>query len=261
MYEKELKIAKQAARQAGQFLKPEFLNWNGKTQYKAKQETFTICDKKSEQIIIKLLKKHFPNYTILSEEKGLMQKHSDYFWTIDPIDGTNNFIHHNPNFTVSISLLYKNEVVLGVTYVPMLDEMYWAVKNQGAYKNNKKIKVSKTKTLSKAIVTYNHGRGMASTKKSFKVYQYFQINAYRARNYFSTSLQMAMVAAGHLDIYIVPTTKIWDIAAGIILLQEAGAQVTNWKNKPWQKSSKSIIASNKTLHSVMLKKLKKLKLA
>ena len=261
MYEAELKIAKQAARQAGKFLKPEFLNWSGKIQYKNAEETFTRCDKQSEQIIIRLLKKHFPSYTILSEEKGLIEKHSDYFWTVDPIDGTNNFIRHNPNFTVSISLLYKNEVVLGLTYVPMLDEMYWAVKNQGAYKNNKKIRISKTKILSKAIVSYNHGRGLASTKKSFKVFEYFQINAYRARNYFSTTLQMAMVAAGHLDIYIVPTAKLWDIAAGIILLQEAGAQVTDWKNQPWKKSSNSIVARNKALHNTMLKKLKKLKLA
>ena len=169
MYEAELKIAKQAARQAGKFLKPEFLNWSGKIQYKNAEETFTRCDKQSEQIIIRLLKKHFPSYTILSEEKGLIEKHSDYFWTVDPIDGTNNFIRHNPNFTVSISLLYKNEVVLGLTYVPMLDEMYWAVKNQGAYKNNKKIRISKIIYIGDIIISYNFMNKPKSQK--FKIFK------------------------------------------------------------------------------------------
>ncbi|MBT4516314.1 inositol monophosphatase [bacterium] len=261
MYKKELKIAKQVAQQAGKYLGKEFLNWHGKTEYKNSDEAVTRCDKKAEKMIITKLKKYFPTYSFLGEESGLTDKKSDYFWTIDPLDGTNNFIHHNPNFTVSIALLYKNEVILGVTYAPILNEMYWAVKNEGAYKNNKPIHISKIKVLNKAVVCYNHGRGISSRTKSFKAFQHFQINAYRSRNYFSTTLQMAMVAAGHLDVYMVPKTKLWDVAAGIILLQESGAQVTDWKNKDWKKSSTSILAANKPLHTIMLKEFKKLRLA
>lgn len=261
MYKKELQVTKMAAKEAGLFLKKEFLNWHGKTEYKGSQEVVTRCDKKAEKMIISKIKKHFTGHSFLGEEGGMKDKKSDYFWVIDPLDGTNNFIQHNPNFTTSIALLYKNEVVLGVTYAPILNEMYWATKNGGAYKNNKKISVSKLGKLNKAVVCYNHGRGVDSKKKSFKIYQHFQTHAFRARNYFSTTLQMAMVAAGHLDIYIVPKARLWDIAAGIIILQEAGATLTDWQNRPWKKSSKSILAANKKLHKTCLKELKSLRLA
>ncbi len=262
MYETELKIAKQAVRSASKFLKPEFFNWKiGGGKLKNGDEIVTYCDKKSEKIILTKLKKHFPKYTVLSEEKGLIDNHSDYFWTIDPLDGTSNFTNHNPFWAVSISLFYKKEVVLGVTYCPILDEMYWAIKNQGAYKNKTKLKISQEQNIKKYIIGYNHGTSSDDTKKIFKMYYHFQKTVHRTRNFYCTSLQMALTAGGYLDAYMVKNPHIWDVAAGIILLQEAGATLTDWKNKPWIKNSKSILASNKKMHPILLKELKKLKLA
>jgi myo-inositol-1(or 4)-monophosphatase len=262
MYETELKIAKAAARQAGQFLKKEY-NKAGRAsiQYKTPGDTVTYCDKNAEKIIIQAIKKYFPGHTIISEEAGLLKKKSDYVWTIDPLDGTNNFVTHIPLFTTSIAMFYKNKVVLGVTYVPLTGEMYWASENNGAYKNNTKIKVSKLQTLSKMFISFSNGKGTSSIKKAFQIYKHFRFKAYRCRNYSCTTIQMAMTAAGYFDAYLLPQHNIWDIAAGIILAQEAGAHVTDWKNKPITIKSTSVVAANKKMHPVLLKELKKIKLA
>ncbi|MBT4209624.1 MAG: inositol monophosphatase [Candidatus Komeilibacteria bacterium] len=262
MYKKELEIAKKAARQAGKYLGKEFLLWSrGKASYKTDRELVTKCDKQAEKIIFSYIKKAFPKYAILSEESGLLDKKSDYFWVVDPLDGTTNFTNHLPIFTSSISLFYKKEVVLGVTYMPILDEMYFAVKGGGAYKNNKKLSVSKIKNIEQAIMSYNHGKGIANTKKAYKVYEHFHLNAFRCRNIYSTTLQMAMVAAGHIDGYVVSGAKLWDVAAGVIMITEAGGTLTTWQGKPWIKTSKSIICANKDLYPLVVKDMRKLRLA
>lgn len=261
MYEKELKISQQAARQAGQFLKKEFFNWrkSDNVKYKLHHEQVTWCDSQSEKIIFKLIKKHFPNYTILSEESGRKDKPSDYTWIIDPLDGTTNFTIHHAMFTVSIALLYKNKIVMGVIYDPLLDEMYCATKGQGAFKNNKRLQVSKAKTLKNSIFTYCHGSGKNNTKKAHKLYEKLQMDYYHCYHFACTSLELAMVASGRIAAHMVSGAKIWDIAAAIILLQEAGAKVTDWKNKTWSTKSTSLLAANKTIHGLCLKELKKIK--
>ncbi|MBT4849646.1 inositol monophosphatase [Candidatus Parcubacteria bacterium] len=259
MYKKELEIAKRAAREAGKYLGKEFLLWTrGKANYKTHRELVTKCDKHAEKIIFSHIRKYFPEYAILSEESGLLNKKSDYFWVVDPLDGTSNFTNHIPMFTSSISLFYKNEVVLGVTYMPLLDEMYYATKGNGFYKNNKKLSVSKIKDLKKGVISYNHGKGIANTKKAYKIYEHFHLNAFRCRNIYSTTLQMGMVAAGHIDGYIVSGAKLWDVAAGVIMITEAGGVLTDWQNKPWNKTSKSIVCANKSLYPLIVKDMKKI---
>ena len=262
MYNKELKITKQVAKEAGEFLRKEFLLWKrGNARYKKHMELVTWVDEKANKIILSKLKKHFPKYAILSEESGLQDKPSDYSWVVDPLDGTTNFTIHHPLFATSISLFYKNEVVMAVSYLPVLKEMYWASKDGGVYKNNEKIHVSSKSALRESIISYNHGQGRINTKKSFRIFEHFQQKALKCRNFHCTSMQTAMVAAGHIDGYAVSGAKLWDVAAGMLFIKEAGGIVTDWKNKPWTKNSKTIVATNKTMHKIYLRELKKLKLA
>ena len=261
MYKKELEIAKQVSIKSGKFLKKEFNNWQrGQGKYKKGHEIVTWCDKKSEKIIFKDLKKYFPKYNILSEEAGQKNKKSDYTWIIDPLDGTANFTIHNPLFSVSIALVYKKEIILGVTYIPILNEIYYASKNKGAFKNNKKIKISHINTLKESFLTYCHGKDLGDTKKAYKIYEYLHIKARDCRHFGSTTIELAMVAGGKTEALIVPKANIWDIAAGIILIKEAGGDVTNWQNKDWDFKSKNLIASNKKIHNILIKIIKKLKL-
>jgi len=262
MYEKELKISKQAAKQAGLFLKKEFFKWKKKnTQYKIHNERVTFCDSQSEEIIFKFIKKYFPNYAVLSEESGQQDKPSDYTWIIDPLDGTTNFTIHHSMFAVSIALLYKNEIVMGVIYNPLLDELYWATKDGGAFKNNKIIKISKTNNLKKSLITYCHGAGKVNTKKAYKLYERFHSLSHHCRHFGATTLELAMLANGKTEAHMVSGARLWDVAAGVILVKEAGGLVSDWKNKEWNIKSQSLLAANKTIHTICLKELKKLRLA
>lgn len=261
MYEKELKISQQAARKAGQFLKKEFFNWQKKNvKYKTHNEQVTWCDSKSEKIIFKLIKKHFPKYAILSEESGKQDKPSDYTWIIDPLDGTTNFTIHHSMFAVSIALAHKDKIVMGVIYNPILDEMYYAVDKQGAFKNKTALKVSKSRTLKKSIFTYCHGSGKTNTKKAHKLYEKFQMNYYHCYHFACTSLELALVASGKTDAHMVSGAKPWDVAAATIIIKEAGGKITDWKNKAWSLKSTSLLAANQTIHRLCLKELKKMKL-
>ena len=253
MYKKELKIAKQVSIKAGKFLKQEFNNWQrGQAKYKKSHEIVTWCDKKSEKIILQGLKKYFPKYNILSEEIGRKNNKNDYTWIIDPLDGTSNFTIHNPLFSVSISLIYKKEIVLGVIYIPMLNEIYYATKNNNAFKNNKKIKVSNINNIKESFILYCHGIGLNNHKKAYKIYEYLHNKARDCRHFGSTTIELAMIAGGNTEGLIVSKSNIWDIASGIILIKEAGGDITDWKNKEWHIKSKNLIASNKKIHNTLI---------
>lgn len=260
-YQAELKIAKLAATKAGDYLVKEFQKFQRRqANHKSHHELVTKCDKQAEKIIIETLKKHLPEVNFLSEEKGANNLASDYLWLIDPLDGTNNFAVHNPMFCVAIALLYKKEPVMSIIYVPMLKEMFWATAN-GSYLNGKKISVSNNNDFQELFVTYCHGKTLADNKKAFKLYEYFHLHAHECRHFGTTSLELAMVACGRTDTLIVSGTSPWDVIPGIYLVKNAGGQVTDWQGKDWQTNSKSVLASNKTVHTLLLKELKKLKVA
>ena len=262
MYKKELVVAKKAARQAGTMLKKEFLKKkNPALQFKKNNERLTIYDQQAEKIILSNLKKEFPKYQILSEEGGGNKNPNDLCWVIDPLDGTTNFTINHPLFCVAIALFKKNEPVLAVIYNPILDELYWAVKNQGAYKNKQRLTVSKQKDLKKSVLTYCHGSGKQNTKKAYRLYQRFHDLSRHCRHFGSTQLELAMVAAGNTQAHLISGGKIWDIGAGALLVKEAGGKVTDWQNRLWNKQSTSILAGGGQIHRLCLRELKKLKLS
>ena len=199
------------------------------------------ADTKAEKIIIEELMKAKKNYSIISEEDGSkINSDSENVWIIDPIDGTSNFLHGIPHFAISIALKSNNEIISGLIYDPIKDEMFYAEKNSGAFFNNQRIKVSKKKEIENCLF---------ATGGKEKV-----IPDFITRKTGSAALDMAYVAAGRYDGYFQNNLNLWDVAAGIIIIKEAGG-IVNEINLSNQSNIK-IIASSSRINEKMLEKLK-----
>ena len=199
------------------------------------------ADTKAEKIIIEELMKAKKNYSIISEEDGSkINSDSENVWIIDPIDGTSNFLHGIPHFAISIALKSNNEIISGLIYDPIKDEMFYAEKNSGAFFNNQRIKVSKKKEIENCLF---------ATGGKEKV-----ISDFITRKTGSAALDMAYVAAGRYDGYFQNNLNLWDVAAGIIIIKEAGGIINeiNLSNH----SNIKIIASSSRINEKMLEKLK-----
>ena len=254
----EQKLAKQIILKSGRLLKDNFNNFDRSKRYKIKSKTQiqTWIDRASEKIILSEIKKQFPDHHFLSEEIGDNQKKSDYFWIIDPLDGTTNYSIHNPLYGVSIALAYKNKVVLGVTYLPEFDELTIARAGQGVWLNNKKIHASKIKTLPKAMLTFCHGSLVNHMKAAIKLYGKFKLRGLDFRQLGSAVCELNFVAQGRTEAIMIPGANIYDVAAGALIVKEAGGQVTDFNNQAWTIRSKDILASNSLVHSRVLKIIK-----
>ena len=199
------------------------------------------ADTKAEKIIIEELMKAKKNYSIISEEDGSkINSDSENVWIIDPIDGTSNFLHGIPHFAISIALKSNNEIISGLIYDPIKDEMFYAEKNSGAFFNNQRIKVSKKKEIENCLF---------ATGGKEKV-----ISDFITRKTGSAALDLAYVAAGRYDGYFQNNLNLWDVAAGIIIIKEAGGIINeiNLSNH----SNIKIIASSSRINEKMLEKLK-----
>ena len=206
---------------------------------KGPKDFVTNSDIKAEKIIIEELKKARPNYSIISEENGI-EKNKDEFnsWIIDPIDGTINFLHGVPHFAISIALLSNNEIVCGLIFDPIKDELFYAEKNNGAFFNNQRIRVSKKTDINECLFAVGKARNDTDLI---------------CRRSGSAALDMAYVASGRFDGYFQNNLNLWDIAAGILLVKEAGGMV-NEINLSIIKNIK-IIASSTDINSKLLKKI------
>ena len=204
----------------------------------------TNADTKAEKIIIEELRKSRKNYSILSEENGSqINKDKNNVWIIDPIDGTTNFLHGFPHFAISIALKSKNEIVSGLIYDPIKDEMFYGEKNNGAYFNNQRIRVSKKKKLENCLfATGGIDSEKSKTNKNIII-----------RRSGSAALDMAYVAAGRFDGYFQKNLNIWDIAAGIIIVKEAGG-IINEINLD-QKNKIKVLASSNEINEKLVKNL------
>jgi myo-inositol-1(or 4)-monophosphatase len=207
---------------------------------KGPSDFVTNSDLKAEKIIIEELKKARPNYSIISEESGIENnKDRDNTWIIDPIDGTINFLHGIPHFAISIALKSNEEIISGIIFDPIKDEMFFAEKDNGAFFNNHRIRVSKKNDLNDCLFVTG---GKLKNELDF---------SYRKSG--CAALDMAYVAAGRYDGYFQKNLNLWDIAAGIILVKEAGG-ILNQVDLSVIKNVK-IIASSADINSKLLKKL------
>ena len=218
----------------------------------------TASDKKVEKILIEELQKARPNYSILSEEIGEINNDLSFRWIIDPIDGTSNFLHGIPHFAISIGLEQDKEIICGIIYDPIKDEMFAAEKGNGSYINNKRMRVSsRTKLKDCIIFTGGPRREEKDRELSLKEYNNFSSKVLiPIRKLGSASLDMAYVAAGRCDGFWKRDLNYWDIAAGIIIVKESGGFVTDFKGENEYMQNKTILVTNSKINGEMIEVLK-----
>ena len=218
----------------------------------------TASDKKVEKILIDELLKARPSYSVLSEEIGEINNDKSFRWIIDPIDGTSNFLHGIPHFAMSLALEHEKEIICGIVYDPIKDEMFVAEKNNGSYVNNKRMRVSARSKLKECIIFSGGPRYESKNKELvFEEYKKFSSKVNTAiRKLGSASLDMAYVAAGRCDGFWQRDLNYWDIAAGIILVKESGGLVTDFKGKNEYIQNKTILATNSKIKNEMIEVLR-----
>ena len=217
----------------------------------------TASDKKVEKILINELQEARPSYSILSEEIGQINNDKSFKWIIDPIDGTANFLHGIPHFAISIGLEHDDEIICGIVYDPIKDEMFVAEKGNGSYLNNQRMRVSSRSKLKDCIV-FTGGPKLESKNKELALEEYKKFSSkvlIPIRKLGSASLDMAYVAAGRCDGFWQRNLNYWDIAAGIILVKEAGGFVTDFEGENRYVENKSILATNSKISKEMIEVL------
>jgi myo-inositol-1(or 4)-monophosphatase len=249
-----LKIAVSAARLAGDVILKNLGHLSASDiQTKQAFDFVTKVDKWSEAVIMQTIREKFPSHLFLSEETLKQEGADQYRWIIDPLDGTTNYIHGYPMFSVSIGLQFKEEIILGVVFDPLKDELFHAVKGVGAFLNNKPIRVSGVGALADSLV----GTGFPFRAKdmvdlyllAFKNIFYRVSDLRRAG---SAAIDLAYVAAGRLEGFFELKLSPWDMAAGEILIKEAGGIVTDFGGGSDYLFTGNIVAGNKTVHAEIL---------
>ncbi len=221
----------------------------------------TEADKKSEEFILGAIKKSYPQHSILSEETGVTDKKSDYVWVVDPLDGTTNFAQGIPVFAVSIALQYKGKSVVGVVYNPVLKSLFTAVRGGGAYLNGKKMSVGQKSELRSCVLASGFPYFRAETKDNNADHFAYMVPKVRGlRRMGAAAYDLANVAAGVMDGYWEMGLGKWDLAAGTLLVEEAGGIILKWEDK----SDHAIIAGNENIANQIknnLEEAEKLRLA
>ena len=218
----------------------------------------TASDKKVEKILIEELQKARPNYSILSEEVGKIDNDESFKWIIDPIDGTANFLHGIPHFAISVGLENEGEIICGIIYDPIKDEMFVAEKGNGSYLNNQRIRVSSRSKLKDCII-FTGGPKKESQDRELALKEYNNFSSkvlIPIRKLGSAALDMAYVAAGRCDGFWQRNLNYWDIAAGIIIVKESGGFVTDFKGENKYLENKTILAANSKIKNEMIEVLK-----
>lgn len=245
-------VAIKAAKESGKILKKEF-NAILDVKAKTKHDIVSQADYKSEDKIIAIIKKCFPEHSIIAEESGKAGEKSDHVWYVDPLDGTVNFVTGNPYFSVSIALAHKNKIILGVVYNPMLDELYLAEKRKGATLNGKRIYVSIRTAIKDALLASAYSSEENDIKKGLKTVEKLALNSRKTVINFSPALDLCNIANGRLDGLIDSGTTPEDHAAGSLIVTEAGGKIQNYNRQSWDVNKIGIIASNGKIHNSILR--------
>jgi myo-inositol-1(or 4)-monophosphatase len=249
-------VAIDAVKKSGKMLLSEYLRFDRHNiRLKSHNELVTKCDLMSEEIILGEIKRNFPLDGIISEERGEIKGVSDLTWILDPIDGTTNFTFHNPLWCISLALAKGQELMLGIIYAPYMDELFVGIKGEGAELNGRTIKVSNIKD-GKILNTFCHGKELKDIKKALNYCSKQKLAHIDCRQMGTAAIELAYVAAGRVESFVAPGDKIWDVAAGVLLVEEAGGKISDFKGKSWQFNSPNIVASNGLVHTSILKAMK-----
>jgi len=235
-----------AAQRAGKVLIERFYS-SKKVKHKGIGNIVTEADTLSEKTILELLKSEFPGHSILSEETNSTTPVSGYTWIIDPLDGTNNYFFGIPHFCVNIALSDDRELLLGITYDPLKDELFKAEKGKGATLNGSPIHVSPVNSLNDSLLGFDLGYDAVQGKNMLDVANKLWGRVHCLRMMGSAALGLAYVACGRISLYFHRFLYPWDIASGILLITEAGGQVMGWQKQKIDLYSKQLIASNEML--------------
>lgn len=249
--------ATNAALKAGHMVKQSFGSKVSFSVKEGRHNIVTEMDKKIEEEIIAMIKLQFPEHSFLAEESGESGEEGKIKWIIDPIDGTLNYAHQIPLFCVSIAAAFGSEILSGVIYNPMTEELFIAEKGFGAYLNGEKLKVSQTAILDSAVLAtgfpYNVHENPLNCLDHFITFSKVGLPI---RKIGSAALNLGYLAAGRYDAFWATSLHPWDYSAGKLLLEEAGGQMTNFSGEPINNLNETpIIASNGVLHSQMLKNI------
>jgi len=225
-----LEVAKDAAISAGGFLVENLGKLNPQEiEEKAENSFVTDVDRQSEKMIVEIIKKHFPDHAIIAEEGGASQTKQDYTWFIDPLDGTTNFIQNLPHFSVSIALRKNSKIIAGVVFNPVLNEMFSAAAGKGAYLNEQPIQVNNDTNFERAVLAtgFPH-RFKTYLPKYVLAFQEIMLNCSGVRRWGSAALDLAYTACGRYHCFWELGLSPWDLAAGALIVQEAGGVVTDF---------------------------------
>lgn len=249
----ELQLARRAASEAGGLLKAAAFRSHRAGTKREGIDLVTEFDLRSERLIVDAIREAYPDDEILAEEGGEQGARSPRRWLIDPLDGTTNFAHGLPFFAISIALEVDGVLEVGVVQAPALGWSFWATRGQGAFLNGRRIHVSRTPALEEALLAtgFPYDR-QTSERNNFAEFIALKKRAHGVRRVGAASLDLAMVAAGWLDGYWEMKLKPWDLAAGALLVTEAGGRVTSWAGGPFSPDSGEAVATNGLIHDALL---------
>jgi myo-inositol-1(or 4)-monophosphatase len=247
-----LQAAKEAAQEAGRVLS-ENIDKSSKIFFKGTVDLVTNFDNQSQQVIFKHLSSCFPSHDFLAEEGLSKQEGAGFRWIIDPLDGTTNYAHKFPIFSVSIALERKGEIVLGVVYDPLRKEMFSAVKGEGAFLNGKKIKVSAVDDLDKSLIATGFPYDIRESEVNNIVhFNNFLIRVQGIRRCGSAALDLCYVACGRFDGFWELKLQPWDVAAGALIAKEGGGRISDFNNREFSIFDREILATNGLIHQQMV---------
>jgi myo-inositol-1(or 4)-monophosphatase len=245
-----LSVAIETALEAGKILREEY----GRTpdiSYKGDVDLVTQADRLSEQAIVSRLSKYFPTHAISAEEGLGTEGNSEFRWHVDPLDGTTNFAHKYPCFSVSIALARKDTLLASVVYNPIYEELFSAARGEGAWLNGHAIAVSKVRTLSESLLCTGFPVHKRLASPNIHYYYDFTLRSHGVRRDGSAALDLASVAAGRFDGFWEFGLKPWDTAAGMLLVEEAGGRVSDFHGVSYALGGRVVLATNGLIHEEM----------
>jgi myo-inositol-1(or 4)-monophosphatase len=240
------------AREAGSLLMTYFAR-RVKFEYKGEVDLVTEADRASEALITERIHARWPRHGVLAEEGTRTPGAGEYQWYVDPLDGTTNFAHGFPVFCVSMAVEHQGKLVAGVIYDPTRDELFSAERGSGAYLNSRRIHVSKIANLAESLVATGFPSHKRHKNPNIHFYHQITLRTHGVRRAGSAALDLAGVACGRFDGFWEFNLNPWDTAAGVLLVEEAGGQVTNFSGGPFRIQSEETMASNGLLHADLIR--------
>lgn len=246
----------EAALAAGEVAKRGF----GQTKHVATKsnatDLVTEFDRQAQKVILDIVRARYPDHDILAEEGDSKQTGSPFLWAVDPIDGTTNFVHNVPLFCVSICVLHEQQPLVAVVWAPCLEELFVAVRGQGATCNGERLHVSNTTTLEQSVMATGFSYRHALRQQNLNPFNHFVLNSRAVRRIGSAALDLCWVGMGRFDGYWELDLNPWDVAAGWLVVLEAGGQLSDLEGQPLRVQQGGLVASNAMLHGAMLELLK-----